>query len=107
MQVTTPRNTPMNARNINSNLRRGNTIVLVAGILVLLVIIATAYVTRTGGERITAKVQQDAGLRDDTHQVIAEMLADEIAMSLFPRPLVQNNAPQAAPLPILTTNAGL
>ena len=37
--------------------RRGNTIVLVTGILVLLVIIATAYVTRTQAGRTTASAK--------------------------------------------------
>ena len=89
------------------NLRRGNTIVLVAGILVLLVIIATAYVTRTGGERITAKVTSDAGLIDDTHRVISQMLADEIGLSLFPRPLVAGNAASATAPAISPADPGL
>ncbi len=61
--------------------------VLVVGILVLLVIIATAYVTRTHAGRVTAVSQQRASLRDNKAQVIAEMIAGEIAGALFGRPL--------------------
>ena len=67
--------------------RRGNTIVLVVGILVLLVIIATSYVTRTHAGRVTAVSQQSASLRDDNARVIAESIADEIAGALFVRPI--------------------
>ena len=42
--------------------RRGNTIVLVTGILVLLVIIATAYVTRTQAGRTTASAYLTRGV---------------------------------------------
>ena len=68
--------------------RRGNTIVLVVGILVLLVIIATSYITRTHAGRVTAGAQQRAALRDDNARVIAESIADEIAGALFVRPIV-------------------
>jgi hypothetical protein len=61
--------------------------VLVVGILVLLVIIATSYVTRTHAGRLTAVSQQRAALRDDNAQVIAESLAGEIASALFPHPI--------------------
>ncbi len=67
--------------------RRANTIVLVVGILVLLVIIATGYLTRTHAGRITAISQQQTSLRDDNTRVVAESLADEVAMALFPRPV--------------------
>ncbi|MHC5007587.1 MAG: hypothetical protein ACYTGF_09555, partial [Planctomycetota bacterium] len=67
--------------------RRGNTMVLVVGILVLLAIIATSYLTRTHAGRVTAISQQRASLRDDNARVIAEVLADEIAQALFVRPI--------------------
>ena len=63
--------------------RRGNTIVLVTGILVLLVIIATAYVSRTQAGRTTATAATTAGLRLDLQQVIADMLAEEISGANF------------------------
>lgn len=67
--------------------RRGNSIVLVMGILVLLVIIATALITRTHAGRVTAGAAVRSALRDDNARVIAEMLAAEIAEALFPRPI--------------------
>ncbi len=69
--------------------RRANTLVLVVGILVLLVIIATGYLTRTHAGRVTATSQQRAAMRDDGAQVVGEMLADEIAEALFARPFGQ------------------
>ncbi len=76
--------------------RRGNTIVLVVGILVLLVIIATSYVTRTHAGRVTAVSQQRASLRDDNARVIGESIADEIGGALFVRPLVPGFFPPIA-----------
>ena len=67
--------------------RRGNTIVLVVGILVLLVIIATAYISRTHAGRVTSLATQRATLRDDNAQVIADSIASEIAEALFVRPI--------------------
>lgn len=91
------------------SLRRGNTIVLVTGILVLLVIIATAYVTRTQAGRVTATAQQRAILRDDLARNIADSLAAELAEALFVHPInlapatpvqnVDSNAPRLPPAP--------
>lgn len=67
--------------------RRGNTIVLVVGILVLLVIIATSFVTRTHAGRVTSTAQSRASLRDDNADVIARSIAAEIAEALFVRPV--------------------
>jgi len=74
-------------RDKGSGGRRGNTIVMVVGILVLLVIIATSYVTRTHAGRVTAVSQLGASLRDDNARVIAESIAGEIAGALFVRPV--------------------
>ena len=71
--------------------RRGNSIVLVMGILVLLVIIATAFITRTHAGRVTSSAMQRTTLRDDNARVIAEMLAYEIGMALFPHPIDPND----------------
>lgn len=68
-----------------SGARRGNTIVLVTGILVLLVIIATAYVTRTQSARYTAIATTNSNLRDDVNRAIADMLAEEVKIALFVR----------------------
>jgi hypothetical protein len=71
--------------------RRGNVLVLVAGILVLLVIIATSYLSRTGAEREISVVAQDKGLANDRARVVAEGIAQEIAEKLFPRPIHPNS----------------
>ncbi len=73
--------------------RNGNTIILVVGILVLLVIIATAYVTRTHAGRVTASAIKRATLRDDNARVIGDMLAAEIALALFVFPIDSFNDP--------------
>lgn len=67
--------------------RRGNTIVLVTGILVLLVIIATGYITRTQSGRVTAPAQQRAELHEDAVNILADSLATTVAEALFVRPI--------------------
>lgn len=67
--------------------RRGNTLVLVAGILVLLVIIATSYLATTQTQRNTSVAQQAAAQREDNSEVIAEMVAQELADALFVWPV--------------------
>ena len=71
----------------SNNTRRGNSIVLVAGLLVLLVIVATAYVTRTRAERRTSRAIADTQLRVTKSRQIAENLAGEIATALFAHPI--------------------
>ncbi len=75
-----------NAR-ATSEHRRGNTIVLVIGILVLLVIIATAFVVRTQAGRVTSNASSAASLTIDNHHNIGDDVAQEISISLFPRPM--------------------
>src|SRR5262249_45084978 len=98
----------MSARPMQCNARRrGNTIVLITGILVLLVIIATAYITRTQAGRTTAASELRRNLREDTVRVIAESIADEIQTALFPHPMVLDNLPLGIapnPLPIANSN---
>ena len=67
--------------------RRASTLVLVIGILALLVIIATSYVTRTHGGRVVAVAIQRAEQRENNARVIGDMIAQEIAGSLFVRPV--------------------
>ena len=64
--------------------RRGNTLVLVTAILVLLVIIATAFITRTQDGRKLATVQGHAFQREESASIYAEQLAGELSRSLFP-----------------------
>ena len=68
-------------------IRRGNTIVLVTAILVLLVIIATAFISRTQAGRALAGAQQRAFQREDHAQLVAEQVAAEVAQSLFTKPV--------------------
>ncbi len=75
--------------------RRGNTLVLVTAILVLLVIIATAYISRTQGGRVIAAAQRKAIDREDRAEVAAGVVAREIADALFPR-LVDPSDPGVA-----------
>lgn len=70
--------------------RRGNTIVLVTAILVLLVIIATAFVSRTRAVRQTSAAQQAAAGRDGRGESIGVNVAQEIASALFARPITVN-----------------
>ncbi|MHC4218385.1 MAG: hypothetical protein ACYSU7_08000, partial [Planctomycetota bacterium] len=67
--------------------RHGNTMVLVVGILVLLAIIATSYLSRTHAGRVTAISQQRASLRDDNARAISEFIGAEISKALFVRPI--------------------
>ncbi len=64
--------------------RRGNTLVLVTAILVLLVIIATAYITRAQGGRVIAAAQRKAIDREDRSQLAVGVVANEIASNLLP-----------------------
>jgi hypothetical protein len=61
--------------------------ILVTAILVLLVIIATAFLSRTQAARQVSAAQQQAGQRDDRALGVANELADLIGQSLFPQPV--------------------
>ncbi|MGI9013007.1 MAG: hypothetical protein ACR2GY_02015 [Phycisphaerales bacterium] len=71
----------------NGYSRRGSVLVLVAGILVLLVIVGFAYLSRTRSERVQAIAHQDNGREIDRARAIRDDIANEIAESLFPRPI--------------------
>jgi hypothetical protein len=70
---------------------RGNTLVLVAGILALLVIIATAFITRSQGNRRTGEAQQRTEQLDDSVNIIRDSLAEELARQLFVAPINTND----------------
>jgi hypothetical protein len=76
---------------------RGNTMILVTAILVLLVIIATAFLSRTQAARQVSAAQQQAGQRDDRALGIANELADLIGQSLFPQPVDPGTAFRSDP----------
>ncbi|MFM1869049.1 MAG: hypothetical protein RL591_2457, partial [Planctomycetota bacterium] len=84
MTNETPR---MHATQTASHARRGNTIVLVTAILVLLVIIATAFVSRTRAVRDISAAQQSSAGRDGRAESISVAVAGEIASALFAKPI--------------------
>jgi hypothetical protein len=67
--------------------RRGNTIVLVTAILVLLVIIATAFISRARAVRDISAAQQNSAGRDGRAESIGIDVANEIAGALFAKPV--------------------
>ena len=73
-------------------LRRGNALVLVTAVLVLLVIIATAYISRAQSIRSIASTQRQILGRGETVELSTGVVADAIASDLFPR-LVQADDP--------------
>ena len=66
--------------------RRANALILVVGVLVLLVLVATAFLTKTQGTRLTAKAQRMASGRSNSVKFIGQSIADDIAQSLFVKP---------------------
>lgn len=72
---------------IRPRVRRGNTLVLVTAILVLLVILATAFLVRAQSSRAQAGAQQRAAGRIDRVEAIADAIVQDVADSLFVRPI--------------------
>ncbi len=70
--------------------RRGNSLVLVTAILVLLVIVATAFISRTQASRQVSSAQQQATQRDERAAAIREELAAMLRDALFPQPVSPN-----------------
>jgi hypothetical protein len=79
--------------------RRGNSMVLVAGLLVLLVIIVAAFLSSSRGTRELAAAQRERSLRSASVNDVAEQLADEIAGALFARPIDSVGIGNPAELP--------
>ena len=67
--------------------RRGSTMILVVSMLVLLVIIATAFVGRAQSGRALASAQQMTAAQTDRIGPIAHAVTEEIAQSLFVQPV--------------------
>ena len=65
--------------------RRGNAIILVSALLVLLVLLATVYLTRVRSLRQSAQATRSAMQRDSSIEGVAEAVATEIAGNLFVR----------------------
>lgn len=74
-------------QNFPAQWRRGNALVLVSAMLVLLVLLATAFLARTQSQRSTAAAMQDASGDDRRIGLIKDQLASEIAMHLFVKPI--------------------
>ena len=75
-----------------SQWRRGNALVLVSAMLVLLVLIATAFLARTQSQRDTAAAMQDASGDARRVDLIKKQLASEIAKHLFVKPIDPSGA---------------
>ncbi|HMN95391.1 MAG TPA: hypothetical protein PKC43_04170 [Phycisphaerales bacterium] len=67
--------------------RRGNALVLVAAILVLLVISATALLSRARAGRAVAAAESQVSSQDDRVAVFAHEIAQQVADALFPAPV--------------------
>lgn len=78
-----PRKTPTLRARRRPHQRRGNALILVTAVLVLLAILGTAYIVRTQGSRDIASAQQQRGVVDDRTGAIAGALTDEVTQSLF------------------------
>lgn len=65
--------------------RRANVMIMVTALLVLLVIIASAFLTRTQAGRQIASAQQSSQSRQQRVDSITKSVVDEVAQSLFPR----------------------
>ncbi|MCE2874846.1 MAG: hypothetical protein LW625_04305, partial [Planctomycetaceae bacterium] len=69
------------------NGRRGNALVLVSAMLVLLTLIAAAYLTRTRSQRVTASAMQETAGGTRRSDIVGKQLAEEIALHLFVKPI--------------------
>jgi hypothetical protein len=85
--MTTDRRTP------HAHRRAGNTLVLVTAILVLLVIIATAFLVRSQSGRAQAAAQQKAVGRGHRVESVAEAIAQEVADALFVKRIDPSSLP--------------
>ena len=81
--------------------RRGSVLVLVAGILVLLLVVAFAYLSRTKSERVTSVAHQTNSRELDRATAVRDDLAREIAEHLFPRPFDPTQVDTFVPPPPL------
>ncbi len=86
-------------RRRQSSGRRGNTLILVAGMLVLLVIIATVFLSRTQSLRDMGRVHRQRAFSRDRTETAALEIAQEVADALFVREIDYTPAEFAAALP--------
>lgn len=67
---------------------RGNALVLVAAVLLMLAIIGMAYIVRTQGSAEVASATQTRAVNDARIDAIAGAIVDEVTGSLFVKPIV-------------------
>ena len=77
--------------------RRGSTMILVVSMLVLLVIIATVFVSRAQSLRVLSSAQQLTAAQTDRIGPIAHAVTEEIAQSLFVQPIDPTDAALSHP----------
>ena len=80
--------------------RRGNALILVAAVLVLLVIIATVFLSRTSALRQTGAAQRSNAFQDQRAEGVAEEVAQELALSLFVQPIEYTGEEYVRGLPV-------
>ena len=76
---------------ILSDARRGNALVLVSALLVMLTLIAAAYLSRTRTQRITASAIHDTTADSTRANLVASQLAADVTRHLFLRPIDPNS----------------
>ena len=74
-------------RSRRSTHRRGNVMIMVTALLVLLVIIASAFLTRTQASRLISSAQQSTQSRQQRVEPIMQAVVQEVAGALFPKPI--------------------
>lgn len=75
---------------------RGNALVLVAAVLLMLAIMGMAYIVRTQGAREIASATQGRALLDNRIETIVSTVTDEVNTSLFVKPIVAPSATSGA-----------
>ena len=81
---------PMNTRR-TLGFRRGNALLLVSGLLVMLTLIAAAYLSRTRTQRLVASAMHD-NIGDSTRaNLVAQQLASDVTQHLFLHPIDANS----------------
>jgi len=72
---------------VHAGMRRGSAIILVSAMLVLLVLIATVFLSRMRAMRQSGQASRVAMERDNSVSGVAETIAAEVAGNLFARPI--------------------
>ena len=76
----------------SSRFRRGNALLLVSGLLVMLTLIAAAYLSRSRTQRVTAAAVHETAADGTRANLVAQQLAADVAQHLFLRPVDPNSA---------------